>query len=99
MRIVVQSKCKMLQGIDWQSTVFIYWVFILLQKLRILLTLSVIVRSKIMMMMMMGENQARNKVSLQKKIRDYLGIFHNMGGGVFPIPKTQNQKKSALKST
>ena len=53
MRIVVQSKCKMLQGIDWQSTVFIYWVFILLQKLRILLTLSVIVRSEIMIVMMM----------------------------------------------
>ena len=34
----------------------------------------------------------------KKKIRDYLGIFPNMGGGVFPIPKTQNQKKSAFKS-
>ena len=91
MRVVVQSKCKMLQGVDWQSTVFIYWVFILLQKLRILATLPVIVRSKIMIVMM-GENQASNKVSLQKKIRDYLGIFPNMGGGVFPIPKTLTKK-------
>ena len=36
--------------------------------------------------------------ALKKKLRDYLGIFPNMGGGVFPIPKTQNQKKSAFKS-
>ena len=36
--------------------------------------------------------------ALKKKLRDYLGIFPNMKGGVFPIPKTQNQKKSALKS-
>ena len=36
------------------------------------------------------------KVRVQKKIRDYLGIFPNMGGGVFPIPKTQNQKKVPL---
>ena len=33
------------------------------------------------------------KVGTQKKIRDYLGIFPNMGGGGFPIPKTQNLKK------
>ena len=32
----------------------------------------------------------------KKKIRDYLGIFPNMEGGVFPIPKTQNQKKVSL---
>ena len=31
-----------------------------------------------------------------KKIRDYLGIFPNMGGGGLPIPKTQNQKKVNL---
>ena len=36
--------------------------------------------------------------ALKKKLQDYLGIFPNMGGGVFPIPKTQNQKKSAFKS-
>ena len=36
------------------------------------------------------------KVSTKNKIRDYLGIFPNMGGGVFPIPKTQNQKKVTL---
>ena len=36
--------------------------------------------------------------ALKKKLRDYLGIFPNMGGGVFPNPKTQNQKKSAFKS-
>ena len=39
------------------------------------------------------------KVSTQQQQkRDYLWIFPNMGGGVFPIPKTQNQKKSAFKS-
>ena len=36
--------------------------------------------------------------AFKKEIRDYLGIFPNMGGGVFSIPKTQNQKQSALKS-
>ena len=33
------------------------------------------------------------RFELIKKIRDYLEIFPNMGGGVFPIPKTQNKKK------
>ena len=29
------------------------------------------------------------RVALKKNLRDYLGIFPNMGeGGVFPIPKT-----------
>ena len=37
-----------------------------------------------------------SKVRVQKKVQDYLGIFPNMGGGVFPIPKTQNQKKVPL---
>ena len=36
------------------------------------------------------------KGSPQKKIWDYFGIFPNMGGGVFPIPETQNQKKVPL---
>ena len=41
----------------------------------------------------------QDKVSIQKKIRDYLGIFPNMGGGGgFQIPKTPNQKKSAFES-
>ena len=32
-------------------------------------------------------SKVQNKVSIQKKLRDYLGIFPSMGG-VFPIPKT-----------
>ena len=35
----------------------------------------------------------RLKEALTKKIRDYLGIFPNMGGSL-PISKTQNKKVS-----
>ena len=39
-----------------------------------------------------------DKVSTQKKNTGLFGNFSQNGGGVFPIPKTQNQKKRALKS-
>ena len=38
------------------------------------------------------------KISTQKKKLGLFGNFSQHGGGVFPIPKTQNQKKSAFKS-
>ena len=38
------------------------------------------------------------KGSTQKKNTGLFGNFSQHGGGVFPIPKTQNQQKSAFKS-
>ena len=42
--------------------------------------------------------QQMSKGSVQKKYGIIWEFFPTWGGGVFPIPKTQNQKKSALKS-
>ena len=48
------------------------------------------------LLLLMQDTSSVHKVSTQKKITGLFGNFSQHGGGVFPIPKTQNQKKVPL---